>query len=73
MRAMTLPFDPLFTSHCPSCMSLDTEYRPAERWGKCNAGGCGFRWRFEPYSVPIPLVPGIDIPGPARLPHEGER
>lgn len=73
MSALTIPYDPLYESHCPACQGLNTEYRPAERWGRCNAGGCGFRWRFEPYRVPLRLVPGIDMPGPSRLPHEPAR
>lgn len=43
---VTLPFDQTYTHHCPFCRSLDTEYHPGRRWGRCHAPGCGRSWKL---------------------------
>jgi hypothetical protein len=52
---IVLPYAPENTSLCPSCGRPTTEYHPAERAGRCYdpPEGCGFRWRFEPYTVEV--------------------
>lgn len=66
-----IPHHPYHESHCPYCLSVQTEYHPNERWGKCHAAGCGKSWRFLPYRLRVDPVPGIDAPAITRYPHEG--
>jgi hypothetical protein len=57
MPTMTLPYDERHTHHCPFCNSLDTEYHPAQRWGRCHSPGCGRDWnltRPEPNHMQTP-------------------
>lgn len=54
-RGVILPHRREWESLCPSCGSPSTEYHPVERYGRCYDPpmGCGFRWTFQHYSVPV--------------------
>lgn len=43
-RPELIPFDKLYTSRCPRCLSLATIYIPGIAEGHCDE--CGHSWRF---------------------------
>lgn len=61
--SLVLPFNPRYTTFCPSCGSVYTEWHPAEGWGRCHAAGCSASWRMQAPSGP----PKMRVPDHVQL------